>query len=37
MITTILSLIVFIIGVWTDSEDIFKKSVLFLLFVCAVK
>ena len=37
MVTNILSLIIFLIGMWSDDEDIFKKAVLFLLFVCALK
>lgn len=37
MITEILCIIMFTIGLWTDDDRIFKKVILFLLFVCALK
>lgn len=37
MITEILCLIMFTIGLLTDDDRIFKKVILFLLFVCALK
>lgn len=37
MITTILCLIMVIIGMLSENDDVYKKVILFLLFVCAVK
>ena len=37
MITKILCLIVFTIGLWAERDDVYKKAILFLLFVCALK
>nr|DAE83133.1 MAG TPA: hypothetical protein [Caudoviricetes sp.] len=37
MITTLLCLVVTLIGLLSESDDFYKKAILFLLFICAVR